>query len=304
MPERARRRGAVSAIPHSLSRAARTLGGALLLLSCGGTDVSQSKDRTDAGAPPVAPMAPVSDAVWRDAGSERIWFGHQSVGGNILDGLRELGAGTSAPLHIVGSRTATDARPALYEFHIGENGRPETKMADFAAALAPLGDTASGVALFKYCFLDITPGTNVDALFAQHRATVRALQAQHPHLTFVHVTAPLTRDETGPKRLLKQLLGKPTTRDANRRRNAFNAMLRREFASEPIFDLARVESTRPDGARAAFTAGGDSVFTLAPEYTDDGGHLNAAGRRAAAAELVATLARVAKPGAEVARSTP
>jgi len=108
----------------------------------------------------------------------------------------------------------------------------------------------------------------------------------------VHVTAPLTRLESGPRFLVKRLLGKPTTRDANARRNRFNAMLREEYAGEPMFDLAKVESTRPNGSRSFFNDGADVVYTLAPELTDDGGHLNAAGRRAAAEEFAAVIGRV------------
>jgi lysophospholipase L1-like esterase len=37
------------------------------------------------------------------------------------------------------------------------------------------------------------------------------------------------------------------------------------------------------------------VYTLAPELTDDGGHLNATGRRAAAEEFAAVIGRVASP---------
>ena len=225
----------------------------------------------------------------------RVYFGHQSVGANILDGLRELSAVAPAPkLAIIGTRNVGSiAAPALVEFAIGENGDPMSKARDFAAALDNSRGNAAAIALFKYCYLDLTPHTDVAELFSAHRDGVRALQGRHPEITFVHVTAPLTTVETGPKLLLKRLLGKPSSRDANRKRNEFNDRVRREFQGEPIFDLARIESTRPDGSRAFFVTGGDTVYTLAPELTDDGGHLNAAGRRAAAIELVSVLAAAA-----------
>jgi lysophospholipase L1-like esterase len=261
------------------------------LISCTGEQVNDSTNRSEVA---VTHSDSIPAASWARLADARIYFGHQSVGGNIVEGLRDLGAARNgSPLRIVRSRERSSSVPALVEFTIGENGRPESKMKDFAAALHQIDEGAEAIAVFKYCYLDITPATNVDQLFASHRKAVEEMRAQHPNLTFVHVTAPLTRLESGPRFFAKRLLGKPTTRDANARRNRFNAMLREEYAGEPMFDLAMVESTRPGGSRSFFNDGADVVYTLAPELTDDGGHLNAAGRRAAAAEFAAVIGRVA-----------
>jgi lysophospholipase L1-like esterase len=231
---------------------------------------------------------------WAGLTHARVYFGHQSVGGNIIEGLRDLSATRSeSPLRIVRSRDRSSSPSALVEFTIGENGRPESKMQDFAAALEQIDDTAAAIALFKYCYVDITPETNVELLFASHRKALHEMRARHPNLTFVHVTAPLTRLESGPRFLAKLVLGKPTTRDANAKRNRFNAMLREQYAGEPMFDLAKVESTRPNGSRSFFKKGADVVYTLASELTDDGGHLNATGRRAAAQEFAAVVGSIA-----------
>jgi lysophospholipase L1-like esterase len=233
-------------------------------------------------------------AAWSRLADARIYFGHQSVGTNIIEGLRDLSAAHSdSPLRIVRSREHSSGSPALIEFTIGENGRPESKMKDFAATLEQIEDSAPAIAIFKYCYLDITPETDVKRLFTTHRQALDEMRARHPNLTFVHVTSPLTRLESGSRVLAKRLLGKPTTRDANAKRNRFNAMLREQYAGEPIFDLAKVESTRPDGSRSFFNNGAEVVYTLAPELTDDGGHLNTTGRRAAAREFAAVIGRIA-----------
>lgn len=261
------------------------------LISCTGEQVNDSTNRSEFAGTRSDSIASASMSRLAEA---RIYFGHQSVGRNIVEGLRDLGAAPSgSQLRIVPSRERISTMPALVEFTIGENGRPESKMKDFAAALHEIDDRAAAIAVFKYCYLDITPETDVEQLFASHRQALREMRVRHPNLTFVHVTAPLTRLETGPRFIVKRLLGKPTTRDANAKRNRFNAMLRREYAAEPMFDLATVESTRPDGSRSFFKEGADVVYTLAPELTDDGGHLNAAGRRAAAEEFAAVIGRVA-----------
>jgi lysophospholipase L1-like esterase len=261
------------------------------LTSCNGEQVNDSANRSERTE--TQSNSP-SDASWARLSEARIYFGHQSVGGNIVEGLRDLGAGRNgSQLRIVRSRERSSSTPTLVEFTIGENGRPESKMKDFAAALHQIDDTAAAIAIFKYCYLDITPETNVEQLFASHRKALQEMRTQHPNLTFVHATAPLTRLESGPRFIAKRILGKPTTRDANAKRNRFNAMLREEYAGEPMFDLATVESTRPDGSRSFFNEGAAVVYTLAPELTDDGGHLNAAGRRAAAEEFAVVIGRVA-----------
>ncbi len=272
---------------------------AVCLTACSGGAV---EGNTSERATTVAVSSERIESHLSTLAASRVYFGHQSVGSNVLEGVRELaGPADAGRLPIVRTRdVASVTGPGVVEFTIGENGDPASKRQDFATIIDAKRDTTPALALFKYCYLDITPETDVTALFAAHRDTVRALQARHPELTFVHVTAPLTTVEPASKLLVKRLLGKPTSRDVNRKRNEFNAMVRREFQGEPIFDLARIESSRPDGSRAFFTAGSDTVYTLAPELTDDGGHLNAAGRRAAALEFLSVLsatvgARSARP---------
>jgi hypothetical protein len=229
--------------------------------------------------------------------ASRIYFGHQSVGANVLEGLREITpAGTTFPIDIVHGRDADASHgPALVEFTIGVNGNPISKLDDFASALDARRVKTRGLALFKYCYLDITPHTDVARLFEAHRHGVRAMQVRHPELTFVHVTAPLTRSDAVARQLVKRVLGKPTSLAANRRRNEFNALVRREFRGEPIFDLARVEAGRSVGDHPDSVGAGSASDSLAAALTDDGGHLNAAGRRAAAHELLRVLAQLRVP---------
>lgn len=92
--------------------------------------------------------------------------------------------------------------------------------------------------------------------------------------------------------LIKTVLGKE---DNNIKRNQYNDMLRKEYrGKEALFDIAQAESTRPDGTRSTFTNNGTTYFSLASEYTDDGGHLNQLGQRAVAQELLMLLAELAR----------
>jgi len=104
---------------------------------------------------------------------------------------------------------------------------------------------------------------------------------------------PLTNLEPTTKAWIKGLLGRTTAQDVNVKRNEFNSLLRNTYLGiDPIFDLAQVESTHPDGTREYFTRDGKAIYTLAPEFTTDGGHLNEFGRQSAAEALLQILAKL------------
>ena len=58
----------------------------------------------------------------------------------------------------------------------------------------------------------------------------------------------------------------------------------------PLFDLAAVESRIDDTRKATFRKDGKDYELLRRGFTDDGGHLNSAGRQVVAIELLRSLA--------------
>lgn len=258
----------------------------LLLQACG--------DQMSIAAESVTTSSVHAEANWNRLATRKIFFGHQSVGANILQGVREImAADPSLSLNIVESADPSSVPgPALVEAPVGANGDPSSKARDFAQSLANGLGSAGGIALFKYCYVDVVPGSNVQQIFDEYRLTLDTLQARHPEITFVHVTMPLTTGEPAAKRLAMRLLGKTTEKtDLNATRNEFNRLLRRTYQGKaPIFDLAAIESTRADGSRSFVISGADTVYTLAPEWTYDGGHLNEAARYRAARGFLNVLA--------------
>ena len=218
----------------------------------------------------------------------RVFFGHQSVGANVLEGLAEV---TGGRVRVVESRDAAAFEtPGVVHAFLGQNEAPLTKVADFEKAMDAVGGRAD-VALYKFCYVDFDATTDVDALFEAYRGSLERVAAKFPQLTVVAVTAPLTTVQTGPKAWLKNTFGGGAWGEKeNVKRHAFNEKVRAAFRGKPLFDLARVEAVRPDGTTQAFTRDGATVPALVPAYSDDGGHLNAAGRKAVAAELVKVLA--------------
>jgi len=239
----------------------------------------------------LAELAAVPAARWRALASERIYFGHQSVGRDILAGVEAIQ--TELPqigLRIVaGEPAALQGRPGLAHAPIGDNGAPASKVRAFTRQLEAAGADGVDIALMKFCYVDVGIDTDIEAMFADYRQAAARWREAHPHTRFVHCTVPLCAVHTTWKERLKGLLGRGDGA-ANRRREAFNQLLRSEYRGrEPLFDLAMAEATLPDGTRV--TAGG--VPCLAACYTSDGGHLGTVGRRAAAREFLRVLADLA-----------
>ncbi len=227
----------------------------------------------------------------------RIWFGHQSVGYDIVRGLGDLareqpGLGITI---VEGKGPDALAAPAFAHAPNGRNVEPLTKIQDFADTLERGGlGTATDIAFFKFCYVDFTPETDVEQVFAEYKQTLARLRSTFPNVKFVHVTSPLTIVQSGPKAWVKKVLGKKLGgAEANAARERFNARLREEYqGKEPLFDLATVESTLPGGKTVRFELDDRTFPALADGYASDGKHLNATGARWAAANLLATLATV------------
>lgn len=218
-------------------------------------------------------------------------FGHMSVGydiGNGLTALQTIDKRLASVLVREVKDPAEIAGPGIYHFRNGPNGRPLEKCENFRQALekGKLGERLD-VALFKFCYVDIQPETDVQRLFDAYVKTVEEVRLRFPRLVIVHLTTPLMTHTSGLKSRVKNFLKGD---QGNIRRNRFNVMLMKKYgASEPIVDLAAVESTRPDGSRENFTWKGDEYNALWPGYTTDGGHLNDRGKRVAALEMVKVL---------------
>jgi len=246
----------------------------------------------------LALSAPDSDGTLRSElqriSTKRIYFAHQSVGGNLLDGIQQIAEAQNYPLQIREYSVANEVpSQTLGHTRIGENGNPLGKIKAFTQAL---GQPPSGlnIALLKFCYVDFTRDTDAKALFTKYKVDMDHVKSRHPKLTLVHVTVPLTTVQSGLKGTVKQWLGiAPYGLLENKRREEYNDLLRSSYLGrEFVFDLAKVESTTRSGTRTLVKWKGDSVPMLNPSYTDDGQHLNAEGRIYAARHLISVLAQI------------
>lgn len=224
---------------------------------------------------------------------KRIYFYHHSVGQNVLDGLARLDAEVGGGSIRMATREVARgiAGPVLVHGGGGRNGDPKGKIDVFAAAIRGDPGLNPDLAFLKLCYADVDPATDVASVFEHYRRTLEALKREFPGIRFGHVTIPLMDHPQDWKSRIKRMIGREVWADAsNVKRADFNRRLVEAFPADPMFDLAKVEATRPDGGVATFEAGGRTCPSLWAGYSEDGGHLNAAGQQVAGIEAARFMA--------------
>ena len=236
----------------------------------------------------------ISPEKWQQLAKKKIFWGHQSVGSNILKGMQELlTEHPEIPLKIAAVKDPyVLGTGVLSHDNVGMNGDPSSKIKDFVRMMDNGIGVQADYAFFKFCFIDFNGNSNVKKLFKEYKIAMRKIKEKYPQVKIMHATIPLVKVQSGPKAWLKKIIGR--TLDGtidNVKRHAFNEMIKAEYGGkDPIFDIAKYESTRPDGSREIHKLNGKEYFSLVPAYTSDGGHLNDLGSRFLAAKLFVLLA--------------
>jgi len=262
--------------------------------------VTKIKTRTDTNKITLPSIDDVPKEYWAKLAGKKIFFGHQSVGYNIIDGIADvMNERDYIKLNVVeGCEPTTFDLPVLAHSQVGKNTDPVSKIRSFMNIM----DTGAGgkvdIAFFKFCYVDIMRDSDPQVIFDGYRAPLEELKNRHPDTKFLHITVPIRSVPKGAKRNLKQtvklLIGKPGVLEDNMMRQCYNKLLRNAYSkTEPFFDLALIESVNPGGFRCYAAKGTEKVNVMAPEYTEDGGHLNIRGRKKVAEQLLIILAEMA-----------
>jgi len=237
----------------------------------------------------------VSADQWEKLAKQNIYFGHQSVGFNILNGINDiLRENPQIRLNIIETDRIENKEGGVFAHsRIGQNTKSGSKMNDFARVIVQNNPGRFDTAFMKLCYVDVVDQTDVPELFKEYKQTVAQLKQDLPQLNIIHFTVPLTTTKTSWKTKVKILIGKkPWELADNIKRNEFNELLRKEYSGkDPVFDLAAYEAADLAGNKASFTYKGKKYHSMRPEYTHDGGHLNEKGRRVIAEQLLVFLAK-------------
>ena len=254
-----------------------------IILSCSGGSMSDQKYTYES-------LEKVTDAAWENLSQKKIYFGHQSVGNNIIDGIEMLvKLNPSIKLNIAKTTDKADFSRGIFAHSlIGGNTNPQSKVADFVKNLdSGIGTTAEAAGL-KFCYIDFNGRTDAQKLFGEYKKSIDEIKKKYPNLTIIHFTVPLLKVQSGPKAWVKKILGRTLDGTVdNIKRLEYNALLEKEFAGkDPIFDISKAESTYPDGRRETFIKDGKTYFAMVPAYTNDGGHLNENGKKVVAEQFL------------------
>lgn len=235
----------------------------------------------------------MSTVAWASLAHRRVYFGHQSVGQNIIDGMRELCAQSDLAIRWVeGDRPELFDRPVFCHTRLGRNRDPLSKIDAFAATMRNGIGHRAQIAFFKLCYVDITAATEVDALFGYYARVMAALKSEYPQTVFAHVTAPLTVVPPRWRRWFARFRGRAGGAIAdNAARARFNGAMRTAYVGrEPLFDLADWEANgSPVSCRKAHD------WALDPCLSPDGGHLSPRGQAVIGRALLDFLAGLRVP---------
>lgn len=232
--------------------------------------------QTPAGEAPVG-SAPLDDAALDVIAHTRVFFGHRSVGGDIMElGVPAVYASFGRERPPTSDTVTGDAQGWFDDTWLAQDADPLTGVRDFDTRVR--SGINVDVAFMKVGYIDITEQIDVAATFEAYRTLMADLESDFPDIAFLHVTVSPTR-------------WNPWNNAAIER---YNTLVRTEYdADGRLFDLAGVLSTCPGGARdAAVTDDGQPYRMLCEEYTRDGGHLNELGATVAAAEMLRVIALV------------
>lgn len=194
---------------------------------------------------------------------QKILFGHESVGFDVINGLDALSQAQPARY---GLRIQHMIQAAWYqrnsglgEFFFNHNGNPQGKVDAFVAKMHDGCGNAVDIAMMKYCYADLIERTDPRAAFEAYRNAYERLAQEYPKVTFVYWTCPITI----PSRCTD-------------RRTAINRLIREHCRTQdlPLLDIADIECHTPDG-REITEAGGQKLYE--GYARDQGGHLNATG---------------------------
>ena len=256
--------------------------------------------RTDTNKITLPSIEDVPGEYWAKLAGKKIFFGHQSVGYNIIDGIKDIiHERDFIKLNIVETcESAAFNRPVFANSRVGINTKPFSKIEHFKEIMDSGVGGKADIAFFKFCYVDIMRDSDPRKIFDGYKTAIEELKGRYPETKFLHVTVPIRSVPKGIKKNIKQsiksLIGKPGFLEDKLIRRSFNELLTKTYSkTEPFLDLALIESLNTGGFGCYVLKGKEKVNVMASEYTEDGGHLNSLGGIKVAEQLLINLTEMA-----------
>ena len=256
------------------------------------TNCDRNNDNYEQSQTYMKNLSDVPKEKWKNLETKFIYFGHQSVGYNIVDGIK-LHLNDTIRLKIKNSKLSkSDQNPVFAHAQNGKNGDPKSKINDFVNNIRNGIGSKANVAGFKFCYVDIDADTNVEEVFQYYTEKIDGLSSEFPELTIMHFSAPLRPIQKGIKAKIKTILGKSIGIEDNFQRKKFNTMMADYYGGKSFFDLAKIESTYENGDREFSLYNNEKVYSMIRSYTYDWGHLSEKGKDIVGKQFLIFLAEI------------
>lgn len=222
----------------------------------------------------------ISNVKLENLSKKKIYFGHQSVGYNLIDGLQDIiEKNQDSSIRIIeGNDVELFNDPVIAHAQNGMNRDPNSKIKNFQQTLDKGLGNKVDIAGFKFCYVDFNKSTDVDELFQHYKETMTEISNEYPDISLVHFTVPLRTVQGGIKGPIKRIFSNDINLLENEIRQKFNEMVVGYYDEESVFDIAKLESTFQNGKRNFKNVDGKRVYSMVSEYSNDGGHLSMIGK--------------------------
>lgn len=232
----------------------------------------------------ASPIENISDKSWDKIAKKKYFFGHQSVGNNILEGIESIvHKNPQIKLNVMRGTESNqlDDGVILHQL-LGEWDNPYSKLNAFDAVMREGVGQNVDYAFLKFCYVDVVDRKSVDDIFNEYTSKIDRLKKEYPKVTFIHFTIPLhSIDKSLIKGSMRRLLQKGEF-GVNVNRIKYNSVLKEYYGGkDPIFDVAYYESISFATGKVSQATDlfGNNYLSLSDDNTDDGGHLNENGKR-------------------------
>jgi hypothetical protein len=133
----------------------------LLLVSCGGGG-SMAKNKVV-----FKSLQDIKESKWNNLSKKKIYFGHQSVGSDIIRGIEDLQKiNPIINLNILEKSNSNIHKSGVFlHSKIGINNKPSTKIDDFFNIFEQELKDSVDIAFLKLCYVDIAANTDIQNLF-------------------------------------------------------------------------------------------------------------------------------------------
>ncbi|MBI1302914.1 MAG: hypothetical protein GC172_03890 [Phycisphaera sp.] len=247
----------------------------------------------------------IGETCWADLRTKRIYIAHTALGRRIVEGAQEV-LRSSPEIGLVVLPRELDERDVrqrvrdgdekaklfehagVYHGEAEHDGEPEDKIEAFEQFLLSPDGAEIDIAMLKLSSSDVSRSTDVTRVLDAYAGAVERIRRARPRLEIVHCTAPLREPDHGARAAIRRMVGAGSDA-ANATRGRYNDALRKRFAGEVFFDIARAESMRPDGTEATVLVNGERWPALASEYGSGSRDLTDEGRTTLGRELLLTL---------------